>query len=145
MRGNSADMARHVICPSPNKRVSITFLKVRPSANQADLSSPTSQQSKAITLWQPSQAAKVPEAGPITYGPHAIVPAWGPSLRAPVFVLAPTRPVIMSQGKRVGRGGTGVFLPWTIGPKRYTKNLPPRFQRRLQSLPPALEAGVEKM
>lgn len=147
MRGNSADMARHVICPSPNKRVIITFLKVRPAANQVDpSSSPTSQQSKAITLWQPPQPAKTPETGPITYGPRAMVPAWGPSLRAPVFMLAPTRPIVMSQGKRVGRGGTGVFLPWTVGPKRYTKNLPPRFQRRrLQSLPAPQEAQVEKM
>lgn len=146
MRGNSADMARHVICQSPNKRVSVTFLKVRPTTNQVDLSSPTSQQSKAITLWQPPPPTKVLETGSIAYGPHAMVPAWGLSLRAPVFMLAPTRPVVMNQGRKVGRGGTGVFLPWTVGPKRYTKQLPPRFQRkRLPSLRAPLEAHVEKM
>ncbi|KAH0462230.1 hypothetical protein IEQ34_009805 [Dendrobium chrysotoxum] len=146
MRGNSADMARHVICPSSNKRVSVTFLKVRPAANQVELPSPTSQQSKAITLWKPPQPVEVPETGPIAYGPHAMVPPWGLSLRAPVFMLAPTRPVVMSQGRRVGRGGTGVFLPWNVGPKRYTRHLPPRFQRRRPtSLPAPLEAQVEKM
>ncbi|XP_020688106.1 RNA demethylase ALKBH10B [Dendrobium catenatum] len=141
MRGNSADMARHVICPSPNKRVSVTFLKVRSATNQIELPSPASQQSKAITLWQPPQPVEVPETGPIAYGPQAMVPPWGLSLRAPVFMLAPTatRPMVMNQGRRGGRGGTGVFLPWNVGPKRYTRHLPPRFQRRRP-----LEAQVEK-
>nr|POE46467.1 hypothetical protein CFP56_59017 [Quercus suber] len=37
MRGNSADMARHVMCPSPNKRTSITLFRVQsmPVPNQS--------------------------------------------------------------------------------------------------------------
>ncbi|KAG0483426.1 hypothetical protein HPP92_011510 [Vanilla planifolia] len=148
MRGNSADMARNVICPSPNRRVSITLLKVRPAGNQIDPSSPTSQQSKAVTIWQPPPPAQVHDAGNITCGPAAMVPAWGLSVRAPVFMLAPPRPVAIGQGKRVGGGGggTGVFLPWTVGPKRYIKHLPPRIQkRRLPSLPPPLQAQMDKV
>ncbi|PKA62288.1 alkylated DNA repair protein alkB like 5 [Apostasia shenzhenica] len=146
MRGNSADMARHVICSSPNKRVSITFLKVRPSAGQLmeQSSSPSSGQSKAITLWQPPPLTKVSTAGAIAYAdPHAMVPTWGLSFRAPVFMLSPPRSVFMGQGRRAGREGTGVFLPWNVGPKRYTKHLPPRIQKRqLPSLPPPLEAQL---
>lgn len=51
MRGNSADMARHVVCPSSNRRVSITFVRVRPST-PVDLS-PLPSPTKAMTLWQP--------------------------------------------------------------------------------------------
>ncbi|KAJ0803123.1 putative alpha-ketoglutarate-dependent dioxygenase AlkB-like superfamily [Helianthus annuus] len=29
MRGNNADMARHVTCQSPTRRISVTFFKVR--------------------------------------------------------------------------------------------------------------------
>jgi len=53
---------------------------------------------------------------------------------------APARPMVMASsgaaggggnvGKRMGRSGTGVFLPWTVGPKRYNKHLPPRIQKR---------------
>lgn len=145
MRGNSADMARHVICPSPNKRVSITFLKVRPAASQPDLSSTATQESKAITLWQPPATAKVPDTVPMAYVPHAMVSPWGLSLQPPVFMLAPARPVSMSQEVRGGRGGTGVFLPWAVGPKRHTKHLPPRIQKRhLLSLPAPLETQLEE-
>ncbi|KAK8947010.1 hypothetical protein KSP39_PZI007329 [Platanthera zijinensis] len=144
MRGNSADMARHVVCPSPNKRVSITFLKVRPASSQADLSSPTTQESKAITLWQPPATPKEPDVLPMAYGPHAVMPPWGLSLRPPVFMLAPASTVATQEG-RAGRGGTGVFLPWAVGQKRYTKHLPPRIQkRRLPSLTAPVEAQLEE-
>ncbi|EOX94852.1 Oxidoreductase, 2OG-Fe(II) oxygenase family protein, putative isoform 2, partial [Theobroma cacao] len=52
MRGNSADMARHVMCPSPRNRVSITFFRVRPDTNQGQLP-PASPQPGAMTLWEP--------------------------------------------------------------------------------------------
>ncbi|KAG0501132.1 hypothetical protein HPP92_001204 [Vanilla planifolia] len=128
MRGNSADMARHAICPSQNKRVSITFLKVRASPSHIEPSSPTSQQSKAITLWQPPPPIKLPDSGSIAYGPHSLVPV--------VMLATGRQTMFMGQGRRAGRGGTGVFLPWAVGPKRYAKHLPPRIQkRRLLSLP----------
>ncbi|XP_010905740.1 RNA demethylase ALKBH10B [Elaeis guineensis] len=145
MRGNSADMARHVICESPNRRVSITFVKVRPADGQTD-SSTMSSPTKAMTLWQPGTPPpqKVQGGGVIAYGPHSVIPAtWGVALRAPVVMLAPPRPMVTSSGRKVSRSGTGVFLPWTVGPKKYTKHLPPRIQkRRLPSLPPPLEAQV---
>ncbi|KAG1327844.1 RNA demethylase ALKBH10B [Cocos nucifera] len=145
MRGNSADMARHVICQSPNRRVSITFVKVRTADGQTD-SSTMSSPTKAMTLWQPGTPPpqKVQGGGVIAYGPRSVVPAtWGVTLRAPVIMLAPPRPMVMSPGRKVSRSGTGVFLPWAVGPKKYTKHLPPRIQkRRLPSLAPPIEAQV---
>ncbi|KAG5526326.1 hypothetical protein RHGRI_032567 [Rhododendron griersonianum] len=41
MGGNSSNMARHVMCQSPNKRVSITFFRVRSNTNQDDSSTIT--------------------------------------------------------------------------------------------------------
>ncbi|KAG8068817.1 hypothetical protein GUJ93_ZPchr0005g15948 [Zizania palustris] len=144
MRGNSADMARHVVCPSSNRRVSITFVRVRPST-PVDLS-PLPSPTKAMTLWQPPQQAQAPgmqqkpqHGGAIIgYGPAPqamLAPAWGMAVRAtPVMMVAPApaRPMVMAPGgnKRMSRSGTGVFLPWTVGPKRYNKHLPPRIQKR---------------
>ncbi|XP_072974665.1 RNA demethylase ALKBH10B-like [Typha angustifolia] len=136
MRGNSADMARHVVCPSESKRVSITFIKVRDSTNIHP--SPTN----AMTVWQ-SGTSPLPNSGVIGYGAHAVIPAaWGMTLRAPVLMLAPARPIVEGHSRRTTHnGGTGVFLPWKVGPKKYTKHLPPRIQRRkLLSLPSPLKA-----
>ncbi|XP_072984853.1 RNA demethylase ALKBH10B-like [Typha latifolia] len=142
MRGNSADMARHVVCPSSNRRVSITFVKVRPAISQSD-SSPLPSPTKAMTIWQPETptAQKVSSGGVIGYGPHAMIPtAWGMALRAPLVMLAPARPMVMSPSRKMARSGTGVFLPWTVGPKKYIKHLPPRIQkRRFPSLPSPVE------
>lgn len=142
MRGNSADMARHVICPSENRRVSITFVRVRPVNSLVD-SCEVPAQTTAMALWQPGtpQPQKLPSQGAIAYGPQGMVPSWGLALRAPLVMFSPSRPMVMAPGKRAGRGGTGVFLPWTVGPKKYTKHLPPRIQkRRLPSLPSPIEA-----
>nr|CAB3465295.1 unnamed protein product [Digitaria exilis] len=154
MRGNSADMARHVVCPSSNRRVSITFARVRPSTPM-DLS-PLPSPTKAMTPWQPQPGAAAPtcmaQKAPVNGGaiigyapaPQAVLAptAWGMAVRAPVMMVAaaPARPMVMASsgagaaggnvGKRMGRSGTGVFLPWTVGPKRYNKHLPPRIQKR---------------
>ncbi|XP_020885099.1 uncharacterized protein LOC9318213 isoform X2 [Arabidopsis lyrata subsp. lyrata] len=48
MRGNSADMARHVMCPSPNKRVAITFFKLKPDSGKVQ---------PPPTLWRPGTPA----------------------------------------------------------------------------------------
>uniref|UniRef100_A0A0A9DDH7 Fe2OG dioxygenase domain-containing protein n=1 Tax=Arundo donax TaxID=35708 RepID=A0A0A9DDH7_ARUDO len=153
MRGNSADMARHVVCPSSNRRVSITFARVRPST-PVDLS-PLPSPTKAMTPWQPQPATvtpvgmaqKPPGGGGAIIGyapaPQAVLApaAWGMAVRAPVMMVAaaPARPMVMASSgggvggganKRMGRSGTGVFLPWTVGPKRYNKHLPPRIQKR---------------
>ncbi|RWW06858.1 hypothetical protein GW17_00029785 [Ensete ventricosum] len=139
MRGNSADMARHVVCASPNRRIIITFVKVRAASHPADSPTALQQPSKTMALWQPAQ--KVATAGIIACGPHAMIPAaWGLALRSPVVMLPPPRAMVMSPNKKAPRGGTGVFLPWTVGPKKYTRHLPPRIQkRRLPSLPSPLE------
>uniref|UniRef100_A0A1J3HKV7 Isopenicillin N synthase-like Fe(2+) 2OG dioxygenase domain-containing protein n=1 Tax=Noccaea caerulescens TaxID=107243 RepID=A0A1J3HKV7_NOCCA len=60
MRGNSADMARHVMCPSPNKRVAITFFKLKPVSGKVQ---------PPPTLWR----------SPPPYG----------MVRAPLVILAP--------------------------------------------------------
>ncbi|PIA39331.1 hypothetical protein AQUCO_02600053v1 [Aquilegia coerulea] len=134
MRGNSADMARHVICPSAKKRVSLTFCKVRPAANHVQpLSIPPL--TKAMTLWQPG----VPQ--PTRMEVPMEVPKWG-LLHSPFLMLAPVRPMLMSP-RRLPRGGTGVFLPWTVGSKKHIKHLPPRAQRsRLLALPPPTQTQL---
>nr|DAD33533.1 TPA_asm: hypothetical protein HUJ06_012384 [Nelumbo nucifera] len=133
MRGNSSDMARHVICPSSNKRVSITFFKVRLDTNpiQTQVIPPLT---KAMTLWQPG----VPHPCTMSNGAEALngyegmdmVPKWG-VLRAPLVMLAPMRPMVMNP-RKIPRGGTGVFLPWTVSSKKPTKHLPPRAQKGRQ-------------
>ncbi|CAL9046171.1 unnamed protein product [Musa banksii] len=145
MRGNSADMARHVVCASPNKRVIVTFVKVRHAAARQAAASPTAlQPTKAMTVWQPGPAQtttipqKVATAGVIAW-PHRVIPAaWGLALHSPVVMVAPRRAMVVGPGKKAPRNGTGVFLPWTVGPKKHTKHLPPRFQKG--RLPSPLEA-----
>lgn len=145
MRGHNADIARHVVCASPNRRIIITFVKVRTATHHAD--SPTSLQANtALTLWQPGNPTSMQEAPPtsgaIAYGPQAMVPtAWGLALRAPVVMLAPPRAVAMSAtNKKVPCNGTGVFLPWLVRSKKHTKHLPPRIQKRRLPSFPQLEA-----
>ena len=91
-------------------------------------------------------AQKAPGNGAIigyAPAPQAVLApaAWGMAVRAPVMMVAagPARPMVMASagnggggnvGKRMGRSGTGVFLPWTVGPKRYNKHVPPRIQKR---------------
>jgi len=63
-----------------------------------------------------------------------VIPKWG-VLRAPVVMLAPMHPVVVSP-RRIPQGGTGVFLPWTVGSRKPAKQLPPRAQRaRFLALP----------
>ena len=109
MRGNNADMARHVMCPSPNKRTSITLFRVRPESNQCQ--SPTGPSMiGAMTLWQPGVPS--PFAAPngalngceTTY----MLSRWG-VVRALVVMLAPVRPMVLSP-RRLPQSGTGVFL-----------------------------------
>lgn len=117
MRGNSADMARHVMCQSPTKRISVTFFKVRTD----------SCKNKAMTVWQPN--VPTPNRTMKASDTTGAIPKWGGALRAPqLLMLAPVQPMVMSP-RRLPRGGTGVFLPWTVGSRKPTKHLPPRAQR----------------
>lgn len=144
MRGNSSDMARHVICASPNKRVTLTFCKVRNAGNEVQPST-IPPLTKAMTLWQPGvpQPRRMPNGVTDGYEPMEVVPKWG-LLHSPLVMLAPMRPMVMTP-RRLPRGGTGVFLPWTVGSKKHTKHLPPRAQRnRLLALPsPTQTQSVE--
>ncbi|KAF2298644.1 hypothetical protein GH714_024461 [Hevea brasiliensis] len=128
MRGNSSDMARHVMCPSPNKRVSITFFKVRPDASQGQ-SPPTNPVAGAMTLWQPNMPGPYAMPNGALGGYEAVdtMTKWG-VLRSPVVMLAPVPPMVLSP-KRISGGGTGVFLPWTVGSRKHAKHLPPRAQK----------------
>lgn len=141
LRGNSSDMARHVMCPSPNKRVSITFFKVRSATNQITPST-TPPLSRAMTLWQPGLPATYAIPNGALYGYEAmnLMPKWG-MLRAPLVVLAPMNPIVLSP-RRVPHTGTGVFLPWTVGSRKSPKRLPPRTQKAklLLTIPPSVEA-----
>ncbi|KAL4588193.1 hypothetical protein LXL04_001075 [Taraxacum kok-saghyz] len=135
MRGNSADMARHVMCQSPTKRISVTFFKVRiDTPPPKDL-----PMSGAMTLWQPNVPTPIIQNGMQLHESIHVVPKWG-TIRAPqLLMLAPIRPMVMSP-RRLPRGGTGVFLPWNGGSRKPAKHLPPRAQRgRLLALPAATE------
>ncbi|PSR94795.1 hypothetical protein CEY00_Acc25549 [Actinidia chinensis var. chinensis] len=133
MRGNSSDMARHAMCSSPNKRVSITFFRVRPDTNENNTST-IPPLTRAMTLWQPG----VPNSYPIPNGPlngyeaMDVIPKWG-VLRAPLLMLAPIRLMVLSHIRGVPHGGTGVFLPWTVGSRKPAKHLPPCAQKRTVS------------
>ncbi|RZC93887.1 hypothetical protein C5167_016582 [Papaver somniferum] len=138
MRGNSADMAKHVICPSENRRVSMTFFKVRTDMNHIQPST-IPPVTTAMTLWQPGmpQPYRVPNG----YGPMEVIPKWGLSY-APLVMLAPARPMLMSP-RKISNTGTGVFLPWTMKSKKPAKHLPPRAQRaRLLGLPSSMKTQV---
>lgn len=139
MRGNSSDTARHVMCSSTNKRVSITFFRVRAEIESNAPEITTSL--KAMTLWQPGVPTP-PHAMPNNYGQVNMLPKWGLLRAAPVVMLAPMRPVIVNHPRKIPRGGTGVFLPWNVGSRRHAKHLPPRAQRgRLLALPPPADAN----
>ncbi|XP_074356886.1 RNA demethylase ALKBH10B-like [Apium graveolens] len=140
MRGNSADVARHVLCSSLNKRISITFFRVRMDARE-NIPSPMPAMSGAMTLWQPG----VPNAYAAANGAHDIyeardlIPDWG-ALRTPNVMLPPIRPMVVSP-KRMSQGGTGFFLPWNVNySRKHVKQLPPRAQKaRLLALSSAVE------
>ncbi|PPD70350.1 hypothetical protein GOBAR_DD32766 [Gossypium barbadense] len=137
MRGNSSDMARHVMCPSPSKRVSITFFRVRPDTNQGH-SPPTVPQAGAMPLWQPSVPVPYEMSNGALNGYEALdmMPKLG-VLRGPVVMLTPVSPMVMSP-KKLPCGGTGVFLPWNMLSRKPTKHLPPRAQKgNMLALPPA--------
>ncbi|KAL6500428.1 hypothetical protein OROHE_025794 [Orobanche hederae] len=132
MRGNSSDKARHVMCSSLNKRVSVTFFRVRTEMESSHHPSEVmTPMSKAMTIWQPPPYTMVKN-----YDAMNLMPKWS-LLSAPVVMLAPVRPVTANP-RRVSRGGTGVFFPWNVGSRKHAKQLPPRAQRgRFLALPSA--------
>ncbi|XP_019197460.1 PREDICTED: uncharacterized protein LOC109191313 isoform X2 [Ipomoea nil] len=146
MRGNSADMARHAMCSSPNRRVSITFFKIRTCVenNSAEVVPPLT---RAMTLWQPGIPSS-PYNGTPDYRPMDIIPR-SVIRPPPVVMLAPVvhpvvHPVVLSPRKIVPRGGTGVFLPWTVRSRKHVKHLPPRAQkRRFLALPSSDDQTLE--
>ncbi|KAL3531383.1 hypothetical protein ACH5RR_010705 [Cinchona calisaya] len=142
MRANSADVARHVMCSSPNRRVSITFFKVRMEEGSTLMSTPSL--TRAMTVWQPGVPTPraAPNAALNSFEAMDMIPKWGP-VRTPMMMLAPLRPVVVNT-RRISRGGTGVFLPWTVGSRRPAKHLPPRAQKsRLLSLPSTIARKSE--
>ncbi|KAK9726151.1 hypothetical protein RND81_05G193400 [Saponaria officinalis] len=131
MRNNSADMARQVMCASPTRRVTITFTRVRPDHLHTQHSPPLVL-NQPIPLWQPG----MPDSQTLPNGaPVDVIPKWGVP-RAPLVMLAPVPPVVVNP-RSMPPGGTGVFLPWTVSPRKPAKHLPPRAQRgRFFKLPP---------
>ncbi|KAH6827656.1 hypothetical protein C2S53_020351 [Perilla frutescens var. hirtella] len=131
MRRNSSDTARHAMSSSLNKRVSISFFRVR-SLRRAE----TESSLESMTLWQRGLTASYTTQD--NYEPLDIIPKCG-FLQSPVMMLAPVSPVAVSPGGNP-RGGTGVFLPWTVGVPKPAKHLPPRAQRqRFLPLPSTLD------
>ncbi|KAK1398977.1 Alkylated DNA repair protein alkB-like protein 8 [Heracleum sosnowskyi] len=132
MRGNSADMARHVMCPSLRKRISITFFRVQTDGNMKS-SSPLN---RSLTLWQEG----IPNGYSVPNGTYNRYEAMDVISNCSVL----RNPMVMSNPKRIPRGGTGVFLPWTIGSEKPAEHLPPRAERgRLFELPSLVETHNE--
>ncbi|KAL8143128.1 hypothetical protein V2J09_016160 [Rumex salicifolius] len=146
MRNNSADMARHAICPSPSKRASLTFYRIRPNAdhNHTHKLAPLTQ---AMTVWQPGfpgPCTMIPNGYQPAMNNNGMVPRWG-LIQAPMLTVAPPmRPVvIMNQRKMAQGGGTGVFLPWGVKSKKPAKQLPPRaLKNRLLAALPSVDTHV---
>ncbi|KAF8115435.1 hypothetical protein N665_0027s0050 [Sinapis alba] len=148
MRGNSADMARHVMCPSETKRVSITFFRLRPEINHNSL-----HNDSVMTMWQHQ-----PCHYPMTPTPYLncydhsteMMPKLG-VLRPPMVMMAPppVQPMVLSSPSVMGNGvGTGVFLPWaSVSSRKHVKHLPPRAQKKrlLPLHPPAEESTSEPL
>lgn len=131
------------MCPSLNKRISITFFRVRVDSNQFHSSPQSPTQNGAMTVWQPAVVSPyaTPDGAPNGYEAMDAMPKWG-VLRAPVVMLAPVRPMVLSP-RKVPQSGTGVFLPWTVGSRKPAKHLPPRAQKgRLMTLPSPAETHV---
>ncbi|KAL3626057.1 hypothetical protein CASFOL_029606 [Castilleja foliolosa] len=129
MRGNSSDTARHAMCSSLNKRVSITFFRVRNLKTEKENNIPETitPLSSTMTSWQPT-----PYTTRKNYGQVDIIPKWG-FLRSPVVMLAPIRPMTGNPRRTQSGGGTGVFLPWTVGSRKPARHLPPRAQRQREA------------
>lgn len=132
MRRNSSDTARHAMCSSLNRRVSISFFRVR-SLRRAEAESNL----ESMALWQrglTSPYTPIQES----YEPLDAIPNCS-FLHSPVVMLAPVGPVAVCPGG-TPRGGTGVFLPWSVGLSKPAKHLPPRAQRqRFLPLPSTLD------
>ncbi|CAL5193598.1 unnamed protein product [Lathyrus oleraceus] len=143
MRGNSADMARHVMCPSPNKRVSITFFRVREGSYQGQSTNPHPMTTTTMTVWQPGTASPLAlPNGPISgHEAMGMIPKWG-MIGPPMFMLAPMNPMTMNPSK-LPRGGTGVFLPWKGHPRKHSRYLPPRAHKGRVALPSPVESHRE--
>uniref|UniRef100_A0A7N0TVV0 Isopenicillin N synthase-like Fe(2+) 2OG dioxygenase domain-containing protein n=1 Tax=Kalanchoe fedtschenkoi TaxID=63787 RepID=A0A7N0TVV0_KALFE len=138
MRGNSADVAAHAMCPSPTKRAAITFFRVRCETNQ-NHSMMISPLDGAMTVWQPGMSSPHPILHGHGYSTLDIMPSCG-VLYAPMPILPPARPMALNHPRRQPRGGTGVFLPSNGNPRKHTKHLPPRVQNgRLLALRPENE------
>ncbi|KAL3717529.1 hypothetical protein ACJRO7_009029 [Eucalyptus globulus] len=136
MRGNSASVARHAMCPSPNSRVAITFFRIRPNSNQDQTKSLTSD----MPLWQPNIRSPFAASNAGFYGYEAadMIPPLG-ILHAPVVILAPIHPLLFSP-KKIQTEGTGVFLPWPVKARKPARYLPPRARKgRLLNLPSPVE------
>ncbi|GMH20488.1 hypothetical protein Nepgr_022329 [Nepenthes gracilis] len=135
MRNNSADMARHVICPSPARRASITFFRVRRDTDESP-STALAPMTRAMATWQPG----IPSGALNGYN---VIPKWGIIRSPPMIMLAPVQPMVMDHPRRIHhKGGTGVFLPWAVGSSKPPRHLPPRAQKsRLLALP-STEAHV---
>ncbi|KAL6968378.1 hypothetical protein U1Q18_034178 [Sarracenia purpurea var. burkii] len=140
MRGNSSDTARHMICPSPSKRVSITFFRIRPEDKNHQ-----NNINKSSSATHSRTRTNVSLRDPATMNCHVSMngfPKWG-LLRAPVVMLAPSHPMVLSPRRMIQCGGTGVFLPWTLGSRKPVKHLPPRAQKgRLPLLPSTVETHI---
>ncbi|CAN8308611.1 unnamed protein product [Cochlearia groenlandica] len=150
MRGNSADMARHVMCPSQTKRVSITFFRVRPETH-------TQAKDNVMTMWPPPQQQQQQQCHypmtSTTFNHHhgydnsigMMMPKFG-VFSSPIVMMAPppVQPVVMPSPNVVGTGGgggTGVFLPWaSASTRKHVKHLPPRAQKK-RLLPPPVASS----
>ncbi|KAL8167694.1 hypothetical protein V2J09_009193 [Rumex salicifolius] len=149
MRNHSADMARHAMCPSPTKRASITFYRLRPDTNHNHLSNQGKAMApltQALTVWQPGVLSPcslnlIPNGYEATM---SMVPKWG-LIHGPLMTVPSAVPMQVNP-RKLPRGGTGVFLPWGVKSRKPARHLPPRaLKGRLPALPSVDTHALETM
>ncbi|KAG9134011.1 hypothetical protein Leryth_004718 [Lithospermum erythrorhizon] len=133
MRGNSAETARHVMCASSNKRVSITFFRIQ-TRNRNGMSE-VPHFNSAISLCQPGMPTPTTEPN-VAFNDYKTMSMFPKCniLPQPMLMFAPMSPIVMTP-TRVPLGGTGVFLPFK-GSRKSARHFPPRAHKgRFLSLP----------
>nr|XP_017233359.1 PREDICTED: uncharacterized protein LOC108207422 [Daucus carota subsp. sativus] len=129
MRGEKGNVARHVMCSSQNKRITITFFRVRMDAQKTPSPIPP-MTSDAMTPLQPGDPTDAAANGAGSSGKDALDLVPKLSVSGTPMVMVPQVPQTVLSPKSLSPGGTGVFLPCSANNSRgHNKN---RARRRAQ-------------
>ncbi|KAK4408036.1 hypothetical protein Sango_0384600 [Sesamum angolense] len=88
-----------------------------------------------MTLWQSGVAN--PYTMPNNYEAMNMIPKWG-LLRSPVVMFTPVSPAAVSP-RKTPHGGTGVFLPWTVGSRKRSRKSTTAPEKKFLALPSPID------